>query len=126
MLEATYLARTVAPLSRMTPTARSRSTIISRTPASVSISAPCSRADRAGAKTFGQVRRRTQHELAQHIGDRLELAGKAFDGVRVMRAEFCNRRQGPAFAGEQVAAIGRGQKILRAALDDSQAMLGKL
>ena len=46
-LEATYLARMVSPLSSTTPTARSRSTITSRTPASVSISAPWPRAARA-------------------------------------------------------------------------------
>ena len=33
---------------------------------------------------------------------------------------------GAALAGEQITAIGRGQKILRAALDDPQAMLVQL
>ena len=33
---------------------------------------------------------------------------------------------GAALAGEQIAAIGRGQKILRAALDDPQAMIVQL
>ena len=30
---------------------------------------------------------------------------------------------GAAFAGQQIAAVGRGQKILRAALDDAQAVI---
>ena len=33
---------------------------------------------------------------------------------------------GAAFAGQQIAAVGRGQKILRAALDDPQAVFGQL
>ena len=45
--ETTYFARMVSPLSRMTPAARSPSTITSRTPASVSISTPRPRAARA-------------------------------------------------------------------------------
>jgi len=32
--------------------------------------------DRAGAETLDQVRRRAQHQLPQHIGDRFELARK--------------------------------------------------
>ena len=40
--------------------------------------------------------------------------------------KFCDGLMGAAFAGEQIAAIGRGQKILRAALDDPQAMLVQL
>jgi hypothetical protein len=43
-LEATYFARTVSPVSRITPTARSRSTITSRTPASSTSSTPWPRA----------------------------------------------------------------------------------
>ena len=33
---------------------------------------------------------------------------------------------GAAFAGQQIAAVGRGQEILRAALDDAQAVIGEL
>ena len=32
---------------------------------------------------------------------------------------------GAAFAGQEIAAIGRGQEILRAALDDPQAVIGQ-
>ena len=43
----------------------------------------------------------------------------------VARAEFCHRLVGAAFAGQQIAAVGGGQEILRAALDDPQAVLGQ-
>ena len=41
----------------------------------------------------------------------------------VARAEFCHRRMGAAFAGQEIAAVGRGQEILRAAFDDPQAVI---
>ena len=39
---------------------------------------------------------------------------------------FATRLARAAFAGEQVAAVGRGQKILRAAFHDPQAVIGQL
>ena len=41
-------------------------------------------------------------------------------------AELCDRLLGAALAGEEIAAVGRGQEILRAALDDPQAVIGQL
>ena len=49
---------------------------------------------------------------------------KASNALGVARAEFGDD-SGAAFAGQQIAAVGRGQEILRAALDDAQAMLGQ-
>ena len=39
-------------------------------------------ADRADAKTLDQVRRRAQHELPQHVGDRFQLAREGVDARR--------------------------------------------
>ena len=75
-------------------------------------------ADRADAKPFDDVRRRAQHELPQHVGDGLQLAREGIDAIGVARAEFRDRLPGAAFAGQEIAAIGGGQEILRAALDD--------
>ncbi len=80
-------------------------------------------ADRSGAKSLGEVRRRAQHELAQHVGDRFEFGGERIDPAGVVFAEFGDRLVGAAFADQEIAAIGRGQEILRAAFDDAQAML---
>ena len=44
----------------------------------------------------------------------------------VALAELCDRGLGAAFAGQQIAAVGGGQEILRAALDDAQAVIGEL
>ena len=41
-------------------------------------------------------------------------------------AEFCHGFLGAAFAGQQIAAVGGGQEILRAAFDDPQAVIGEL
>ena len=80
-------------------------------------------ADRLRSKTVPEIWRRAQHELAQHVGDRFQFAGEAIDSIRVAWAEFGDRLTGAAFAGQQIAAIGRGQEILRAALDDFQAVI---
>ena len=83
-------------------------------------------ADGVEAEPLHDVRRRAQHELAQHVGDRLQFAAESVDPAGVALAELCDGLMGAAFAGEQIAAIGRGQKILRAALDDPQAMIVQL
>ena len=44
----------------------------------------------------------------------------------VARAELGHGLLGAAFAGEEIAAVGRRQEILRAALDDPQAVIGQL
>ena len=80
-------------------------------------------ADRADAKAFDDVRRRAQHELAQHVGDRLQFAREGIDPAGVAFAEFCHRLMGAAFAGQQIAAVGGGEEILRAAFDDPQAVI---
>jgi hypothetical protein len=79
----------------------------------------------ANAKAGEQVRRRAQHELPQHVRDVLELAREPVERIRIMGAEPRDRRLRPSLAGEEIAAVGRGQKILRTPLDDSQALLGE-
>ncbi len=54
----------------------------------------------AGAEPFDEVRRRAQHEGAQHVGDHLEFAAERIDPVRVALAEFCHGLMGAAFAGQ--------------------------
>ena len=76
-------------------------------------------------KSLDDVRRRAQHEGAQHVGDLFELAVERIDPGGVAFAQFCHGLMGAALAGQQIAAVGGGQKILRAALDDPQAVLGQ-
>ena len=83
-------------------------------------------ADGADAKTLDDVRRRAQHEGAQHVGDLFEFAVERVDPSGVALAEFRHGLMGAAFAGQEIAAVGGGQEILRAALDDPQAVLGQL
>ena len=54
-----------------------------------------------------------------------EFAVERIDPDGVAFAELCHRLMGAAFAGQEIAAVGGGQKILRAALDDPQAVLGQ-
>ena len=79
-------------------------------------------ADRVRAKTVEQVRRRTQHELPQHVGDVFQLAREPVERACVVRAQPRDGLLRPPLAGEQIAAVGRGQKILGAPLDDPQAL----
>ncbi len=79
----------------------------------------------ADPERFHQVRRRAQHQLAQHIRDLFQLAGKTVDPLRVAHAEFCHGLMGAAFAGQKIAAVGCGQKVLRLAFDHPQAVLGQ-
>ena len=83
-------------------------------------------ANGADAKSLDDIRRCAQHELPQHVGDGLQLAREGINSGRIALAEFCHRLPGAAFAGQEIAAVGRGQEVLRAALDDAQAMFGKL
>ena len=82
-------------------------------------------ADRADAEPFNNVRRRAQHQLPQHVGNGLELSRERIDAIGVARAQPGHRIPGAAFAGEEIAAIGRGQEILRAAFDDAEPMIGE-
>ncbi len=82
-------------------------------------------ADRTDTKALDHVRRRAQYQLTQHVGDLFQLPSERIEAIGVPRAEFCQGLPGAAFAGQQVAAIGRGQEILRAAFDHPQAMVGQ-
>src|SRR5712671_3943797 len=82
-------------------------------------------ADRAGAKPLDDVRRRAQDEPAQHVGDGFQLARERVDSIRVASAQLRHRLPGAAFAGQEIAAVGGGQEILRAAFDDPQAVIPK-
>jgi hypothetical protein len=64
--------------------------------------------------------------LPQHVGDGLQLAREGVDTGGIVRAEFFHRWPGAALAGQEIAAVGRGQKVLCAALDDAQAVIGEL
>lgn len=75
------------------------------------------------AKPFDHVRRRTQHEIAQHIGDGFQFAVEIVDPQGIAFAEFCDRLMRPAVTGQQVTAIRCGQEVLRAALHDPQAVV---
>jgi len=55
----------------------------------------------------------------------VSLAREVHDRFGVMRAELRNRLRRAAFAGQEIAAVGGGQKILRAALHDPQAVIGE-
>ena len=79
--------------------------------------------DRAGAEPLDNVGRRAQHELAQHVGNRLKFARERVDTIGIAFAELCNRSMSAAFACQQIAAVGGGQEILRAAFDDPQAVI---
>ena len=83
-------------------------------------------ANGADAKSLDDIRRRAQHELPQHVGNGLQLARERIDRGRIVLAELCHRLPGAALAGQEIAAVGRGQEVLRAALDDAQAVFGKL
>ncbi|MGY4415722.1 hypothetical protein ACVWW4_007458 [Bradyrhizobium sp. LB7.1] len=83
-------------------------------------------ADRRRAKTVEHIGRRAQHELPEHVGDLFQLARKSVERVCVMGAQPCDGRLRPSFTGEEITAVGRGQEILRAPLDDPQALLGQL
>ncbi len=72
------------------------------------------------------VRRRAQHEFTQHVGDHFQLVREGIDPAGVAWAEFCHRRMGAAFAGQEIAAVGGGEEILRAAFDDPQAVIAEL
>ncbi len=82
-------------------------------------------ADGANAESLDDVRRRPQHEGAQHVGDLFQFAIERIDPDGVAFAQLRHRLMGAAFAGQQIAAIGGGQEILCAALDDPQAALGQ-
>ena len=73
-----------------------------------------------------QIGRRGKHEAAQHIGDTADLGLIGAIAGGVLGAEFRDLVFAAALAGEQIAAIGQRQEILRAALDDAQAMLVQL
>jgi hypothetical protein len=64
--------------------------------------------DRTGAQALDQVRRRAQHELPQHVGDRLQLLRERADGDGVAFAELRHGFLRAAFAGQQIAAVGCG------------------
>ena len=104
-----------------------RALLLQRQPAQDVGGAECIQglADRAGAKTLDDVRRRAQDELAQHVGDGFKLARERVDSLSVAFVEFRNGFAGAAFAGQEIAAIGGGQEILRAAFDDFQAVVAE-
>ena len=73
-----------------------------------------------------QIGRRLEHEAAQHIGDAADLGLIVAVARGILGAEFCDLALGAALAGEEIAAVRQRQEVLRAALDDAQAMLVQL
>ncbi len=82
-------------------------------------------ADCARTEPFHDVRRRAQHEGAQHVGDLFKPEVEGLQASGIAFAELGQGLTGAAFAGQQMAAIGGRQEILRAALDDAQSVLGQ-
>ena len=80
-------------------------------------------AEAAPAESFDQVRRRLQRQAPQHVGDGVDLAVERGVAIGVAGAEFGKLARHPAFGGEQIAAVGRREEILRAAFDDAQPVL---
>ncbi|CCE06699.1 hypothetical protein BRAS3843_180009 [Bradyrhizobium sp. STM 3843] len=83
-------------------------------------------ADRGQAEAFDQVWRRAQHEAAQHVRDRLQSCREQADRVSIMRAEPGHRRLCAALAGQEIAAVGGRQEILRPPFDDLEPALMQL
>ncbi len=79
-------------------------------------------ADGMHAEAFDHIRRGAQHEFAQHVGDGFQLRVELVDPQGIAFAEFRDGLMGAAFAGQQIASIRRRQEVLRAALDDPQAV----
>ena len=89
-----------------------------RAPAFTSSGRPCDQATR------DDVGRRLQHEVAQHIGDSIDLIRIFRIGCGILGGEFGDLGLSPAGPGEQIAAIGLRQEIRSAPLDDSQSVGG--
>jgi hypothetical protein len=77
------------------------------------------------AKPLNEIWWRAEHELADDVGDLFEFAHEIADRVCIPFVQASSRCPGAAFAGEQVAAVESGQKVLSAAFDDAQAVVVK-
>ena len=75
---------------------------------------------------FDDVRRRLQHERAQHVGDRLEPRLIGVEPLGIARGEFRDFLARPAAADLEIAAVIERQEVRDPALDDAQAMLGEV
>ncbi len=75
-------------------------------------------AEAAPRKTRGEVRRRLQHQAAQHVGDGVDFAVEGGVAFGVFGGELRQLLRHAAVGGEEVAAVRRRHEILRAALDD--------
>src|SRR5262249_49487907 len=66
------------------------------------------------------------HQIAQHVGDGVDLVGIYRIGGGILGGEFRDRGLRAARTGQQIAAIGLRQEIRRTALDDSQSVYGQI
>ncbi len=73
--------------------------------------------------SVGEVRRRLQDQLAQHIGTRVERPVEGVISFRIASTELRDTVFGATLGSEQIAAVQGGKEILRATLDNLQPML---
>ena len=71
------------------------------------------------------VRRRFQHERAQHVGDRLEPRLIGVEPVGIARGKLRDLLARAPAADFEIAPVIERQEIRDLALDDAQAVLGK-
>ena len=72
-----------------------------------------------------EIRRRLQDELAQEIGGGVEFPVECVIPLAVGATELGDVASGATLRSKEISAIQRGNEILRAALDDLQAVLGE-
>ena len=81
--------------------------------------------DRRERMTFDDVRRRFQHERAQHVGDRLEPRLIGIEPVGIARGKLRDLLARAPAADLEIAPVIERQEIRDSALDDAQPVLGE-
>ena len=74
------------------------------------------------AEAFDHVRRRFQGEVAQNIGDGLELGAIPVIALGVGGGELRDLGLGASFAGQQIAAVRQRQEVHGRPLDDAESV----
>ena len=81
---------------------------------------------RRAPAAFKRVRRRGQHQVAQHVRDGVQALAVLGQACRIVRREARHLRLRATGAGEQIAAVRGWQEVGAAPLDDAQAVAGKI
>ncbi len=68
------------------------------------------------------VRRRLQHQIAQHVGDDVQPFAIRRQALRIARRELCDLLCGYARADLQIAGLVQRQEVGQLAFDDAQTM----